>query len=138
MDNVDFDLKKLLEVVEAKGNKKTKGNQLKAFHMNRPVVGLVIHDSDDERIELPESDQEDGPKIHFKFFKDEDMGNPLFSVGLVFPMVEKLRQEIIECGKNRVEIKLLRNDMKRIRDHCVEGHCPWNLYASYDSRANSL
>lgn len=39
--------------------------------------------------------------------------------------------------KNRVDIKLPRNDQQRLRAHYVEG-CPWNLYASKDSRANAF
>jgi hypothetical protein len=39
--------------------------------------------------------------------------------------------------KNRVEIKLPRNNNRRLRDHYAEG-CPWNLYASKDNRLNSF
>jgi len=36
-----------------------------------------------------------------------------------------------------VEIKMLRNDRRRLRAHCVAS-CPWNLYASLDSRVKSF
>ena len=66
------------------------------------------------------------------------MSNPTFFVGLVFSSVEKLREAITEHSlRNRVEIKLPRNDKRRLRAHCAKG-CPWNLYASWDSRVNSF
>ena len=39
--------------------------------------------------------------------------------------------------RNRVDIKLPRNDRTRVRAHCAEG-CPWNLYASWDNRVKSF
>ena len=36
-----------------------------------------------------------------------------------------------------MEIKMPRNDQRRLRAHCVAG-CPWNLYASLDSRVKSF
>jgi len=73
-----------------------------------------------------------------KSFRDADMQNHAFSVGLVFPLVEKLREAINEYSvRNRVEIKLPRNDRTRVRAHCTKG-CPWNLYASEDSRMKSF
>jgi hypothetical protein len=66
------------------------------------------------------------------------MSNPTFSVGLVFPTVEKLREAIGEYSvRNRVVIKILKNDRIRVKAHCAEG-CPWNLYASFDSRMKSF
>ena len=45
-----------------------------------------------------------------------------------------LRKAITEYSlKNRVNIKMQRNDQRRIRAHCADG-CPWSLYASKDSR----
>ena len=89
-------------------------------------------------MELPESDGEGEGRLRFTSFSEEDMNNPSFSVGLVFPSVEKLREAITEYNvKNRVEIKLPRNDQRRVKAHCAEG-CPWNLYASLDTRVKSL
>ena len=77
-------------------------------------------------------------RLRFTSFSEEDMQNPTFSVGLVFPTVQKVREAITEYGvRNRVEIKLPRNDKTRVRAHCADG-CPWNLYVSLDSRSNSF
>jgi len=66
------------------------------------------------------------------------MSNPTFFVGLVFPSVEKLREAIAEYSlRNRVEIKLPRNDKRRLRAHCAE-RCPWTLYASLDNMVKSF
>jgi len=66
------------------------------------------------------------------------MSNPTFFVGLVFPSVEKLREAITEHSlRNRVEIKLPRNDKRRLRAHCAE-RCPWTLYASLDNMVRSF
>ena len=54
----------------------------------------------------------------------EDMSNPSFKVGMVFESVEILRKAIPEyCLKNRIDIKLPRNDQRRIRAHYADG-CP--------------
>ena len=62
------------------------------------------------------------------------MLNPSFRVRQVFGTVELVRKAIIEY-RNRIEIKMPRNDRKRVKAHCAEG-CPWNFYASMDSRTN--
>jgi len=69
---------------------------------------------------------------------EANVNQPSFSVGLVFPTVEKLREAITEYSvRNRVEIKMPKNDQRRLRAHCVAG-CPWILYASLDSRVKSF
>ena len=35
--------------------------------------------------------------------------------------------------RERVEIKMPRNDKRRVRAHCADG-CPWNMYASFDRK----
>jgi hypothetical protein len=71
-------------------------------------------------------------------FSEEDMQNPAFHVVLVFPNVEKLRNAIIEYSvRNRVEIKMPRNEKIRLKAHCAVS-CHWNLYASLDTRTNSF
>ena len=128
-----------LEVPEVKGNKKAKGSQLKTIEVSGAIV---LHDDadteDDDDLELPESDGEGEERLRFNSWNEEDLRNPTFSVGLVFPSVQSLRQAITEYSvRNRVEIKLPRNDKKRVRAHCADG-CLWNLYASWDSRVNSF
>ena len=50
--------------------------------------------------------------------------NPSLRVGQVFGTVELVRKAITEYNlRNRVEIKMPRNDRKRVKAHCVEG-CP--------------
>jgi hypothetical protein len=57
---------------------------------------------------------------------------------MVFQSVEVLRKAITEYKlKQRVEIKMPRNDRTRIRAHCAEGY-PWNLYASFDRRTKTF
>jgi hypothetical protein len=94
---------------------------------------------DDEGMQLPHnSDNEDDITLNFKSFNPEDINNPIFKVGIVFSSVELLRKAITEYSlKNRVDIKLPRNDRERVKAHCAEG-CPWNLYASMDSRVKSF
>lgn len=124
--------------VQLKDNKKAKGSALKAFDVSRPDVDLDDVETDDEGLELPDSNGEGTSRLRFTQFRDEDMSNPTFSVGLVFSTVEKLREAIGEYSvRNRVEIKMPRNDRIRVKAHCVEG-CPWNLYASFDSRMKSF
>jgi hypothetical protein len=119
-------------------NKKAKGSRLKAFQVSRPnVVTDDENDSDEEVLELPDEEDTGGGGV-FRSFRDHDMKNPTFSVGLVFSSVQELRDAIHEYSvKNRVEIKMPRNEKKRVRAHCAEG-CPWNLYASEDSRMKSV
>jgi len=76
--------------------------------------------------------------MRFSSFRNEDLNNPMFKVGMVFDSVQMVRAAINEYSiKNRVEIKMPRNDKKRIRAHCAEG-CPWTLYVSYDSRVKTF
>jgi hypothetical protein len=126
------------EVKQVKSNKKAKGSQLKALVISRPPLVNEETDTEDEGLELPESDGEGKKKLRFNSWNPEDLSNPTFFVGLVFPSIEKLREAITEYSvKNRVEIKLPRNDQRRVRAHCAAG-CPWNLYAPLDSRVKSF
>jgi len=103
---------------------------------------VVIYDVDqdyastDEDLELPESSH--GKGLKFKIFKKDDLDNPIFRVGMLFPSVEMLRKAITEYSlRERVEIKMPRNDKRRVRAHCADG-CPWNMYASFDSRVKDF
>lgn len=129
-----------MTVPTVKGKKKkAKGSQLKAHEIRVPVTTDDDDaDTEDDGLYLPESDGEGEERLRFNSWNQEDMNNPTFSVGLVFPSVESVRQAITEYSvRNRVEIKLPRNDKRRIRAHCADG-CPWTLYASLDSRVNSF
>ena len=76
--------------------------------------------------------------LKFKPLRPEDMDSPTFKVGIYFESVETLRCAITEYSvKNRVEIKMPRIDRKRIKAHCADG-CPWNLYASWDTRVKTF
>jgi len=124
-------------VDQKKSNKKARGSQLKGVEI---VVAAVPDDEDteEEELDLPGSDGEGEDRLRMKCWTKADVNQPSFSVGLVFPTVEKLREAITEYSvRNRVEIKMPRNDQRRLRAHCVVG-CPWNLYASLDSRVKSF
>jgi hypothetical protein len=126
------------EHVQLKDNKKPKGSALKAFNVSRPDVDSDDVETDDEGLELLESDGEGTSQLRFTSFREEDMSNPTFSVGLIFPTIEKLREAIGEYSvRNRAEIKMPRNNRIRVRAHCAEG-CSWNLYAFFDSRMKSF
>ncbi|EEC80685.1 hypothetical protein OsI_23109 [Oryza sativa Indica Group] len=123
---------------KAKFWKKAKGSQLKGKEIVvRNSDGEEVS-TDDEDLQLPDSDDDGEVRLKFKAFMAEDVKNPVFKVGMVFPSVEVLRKAITEYSlKARVDIKMPRNEQKRLRAHCVEG-CPWNLYASFDSRSKSM
>ena len=94
------------------------------------------YNSTDDDLDLPESSH--GKGFKFKTFKEEDMANPIFKVGMLFSSVEILRKAITEYSlRERVEIKMPRNDRRRVRAHCADG-CPWYKYASFDSRAKAF
>ena len=69
-------------------NKKAKGSSLKAFEVSRPDVVSDEEDTNEEGLELPDTDGEGECGHGLKSFRDADMQNPAFSVGLVFPSVE--------------------------------------------------
>ncbi|WVZ62371.1 hypothetical protein U9M48_012129, partial [Paspalum notatum var. saurae] len=119
-----------------KKRKKAAGSMLKATGVS--MNATVSDDSTDDDLDLPEEMMERNVKLKFTRFAKEDYSDPKFKVGMVFDTVESLRKAISEYSmKNRVEIKLPRNDKRRLRAHCSIG-CPRNLYASYDSRAKSF
>ncbi|XP_002467844.2 uncharacterized protein LOC8080815 [Sorghum bicolor] len=127
-----------INLPQVKGkNKKAKDSQLKAIEISVPTPIYDDVDTEDENLDLPKSDGEGEGRLRFNSWSEEDMNNPAFSVGLVFPSVQSVREAITEYSlRNRVEIKLPRNDKKRIRAHCADG-CPWNMYVSWDSRVKS-
>jgi len=111
---------------------------LKAVEISGPSVVDDEEDTEEGKLELSDSDGEGEDRLMMKCWTEVDANNPSFSVGLVFPTIEKLRQAITEYSvRNRVEIKMPRNDKRRLRAHCAEG-CTWNLYASCGSRVKSF
>jgi len=141
VDNVD---EHVTDEGVAKGRKIAKGTK-RATGRTSTGTSVVAHDddeneesTDDDRLELPQSDGECEPAFKFKSFKPEDMAHPVFKVGMMFDTVEMLRKAITEYSlRNRVDIKMPRNEQKRLQANCSEG-CPWFLYASYDKRANGM
>ena len=97
-----------------------------------------VQGSDEEDLELPDSDDGAGAKYKFKSFRKEDLHDPQFKIGQVFQSPEMFRKAVREYAcKNRFDIKLRVNDRKRISAKC-QNHCPWNIWCSYDSRTNCM
>ena len=94
---------------------------------------------EEEELELPaDSDAEGGVRLNFKSFMPEDLNNPIFKLGMTFPSAEIVRNAVTEYSlRHRVDLKMPRNDQRRIGAHCAEG-CPWNLYVSKDSRTKNF
>ncbi|CAO2141469.1 unnamed protein product [Urochloa humidicola] len=132
-DNVDED------VDDDCGSKIRKTKKATGSRFTRQPIAVQIAEeeelsTDEEGLQLPDSDGEGSSRNKFKSFRSEDMVNPTFKVGLKFSSVEELRKAITEYSlRNRVQIKMPRNDRTRIRAHCADD-CPWYLYASLDSR----
>ncbi|CAO2144664.1 unnamed protein product [Urochloa humidicola] len=121
----------------AKG-KKAIGSRLRSSEIPRTDDDGDEISTDEEGLQLPHEVSNGHVSLMFKSFRTEDMDNPTFKVGMFFESVEALRSAITEYSvKNRVEIKMPRNDRQRIRAHCADG-CPWNLYASWDSRVKTF
>jgi hypothetical protein len=94
--------------------------------------------TDDEDLQLPDSDGEGEGGLRFINFRDQDVGNPIFKVGMLFESVEVLRKAITEYSvKQRVDIWFSRNEQKRLKTQCADG-CPWLLYGSVDNRSNGM
>lgn len=61
-----------------------------------------------------------------------DNQNPVFCAGLLFPTGETLKWAIKEYAiKHRRDVKLVKNDKKRIRARC-QSDCSWQLYAAVE------
>jgi len=135
LDTLDDEDEAHVREVTIKDSKKTKGSKLKTFAVARPDVTSEEEDTNDDGLELSESNEEVEDNHRFKSFRDEDMTNPAFSIGLMFPSVEKVREAINKYSvRNRVEIKMpINDDNIRVKAHCAV-QCPWDFYASFDSR----
>jgi len=112
---------KALQIAKAK---KAKGSRLKGVKAKTPTDDPNDLSSKDEELQLPPDEREGQVNMRSSSFRNENLNNRIFKVGMVFDFVEMVRAAINEYSiKNRVEIKMSRNDKKRIRAHCVEG-CP--------------
>jgi len=80
-------------VDQKKSNKKARGSQLKGVEI---VVATVPNDEDteEEELDLPSSDGEGEDRLRMKCWTKADVNQPSFSVGLMFTIVEKLREAI--------------------------------------------
>lgn len=96
--------------------------------------------------ESKEEDAEDNNKkkkkkkkrVKLRAFRPEEMQAPNFTLGMSFSSVVELRRAIQNyIIQERVEIKYAKNDLQRVRAHCVEG-CPWYLFAAPDSRTKNF
>ena len=57
-------------------------------------------------MDLPDSNGEGEVRMRFRSFMPEDLSNPVFKVGMVFPSVDVLRKAITEYSlKNRVRLR---------------------------------
>jgi hypothetical protein len=132
---IDGDVDKAMQIAKAK---KGKGSRLKGDKAKTPTDDQINLSSEGEELQLPPNEREGQVDMRFNSFRNEDLNNPMFKVGMVFDSVEMVRAAINEYNmKNRVEIKMPRNDQRRIRAHCAKG-CPWTLYVSYDSRVKTF
>ncbi|XP_066347601.1 uncharacterized protein [Miscanthus floridulus] len=94
--------------------------------------------TDEDELELPDSNGEGKVGANMSSFRPEDIENPIFKLGMKFDSIELLRKAISEYSiKERVEIKMPWNDKKRIKAHC-DVNCPWYLYASWDTRMSCI
>lgn len=132
-DNVDD---QVIDEGAGQGKKISKGKRLAgssdmAEHREWDEIS-----TDEEDLQLPDSDEEGDVSRNLSSFRPEDMCNPKLKLGMKFSTVEVLRKAIIEYSlKNRVEITMPKNDRTRVQAHCADG-CPWLLYASLDNRVH--
>lgn len=84
------------------------------------------------------SDDESDRFNNFKPSVAEDMHDPKFHNGQLFQSVDQLKKSIREHScRHRKDIKFPKNDKVRVLARCEEG-CPWELYASVDSRTKAV
>jgi hypothetical protein len=94
--------------------------------------------SDDDFFEPADSDEESDRFKNFKPFVEEDMKDPKFHTGQLFQSIGQLKKAIREHScKHRKNIKFPKNDKIRVLARCEEG-CPWEIYASVDSRTKAV
>ena len=128
-DNIDNTDDEDVKIPKGQGKEKAKANMLRE-------AAKICKEEDFEGEDLwePNSDTESVP-YRFKTFRQEDLHNPKFHVGLCFESVEMLRKAIqaYSC-LNRQDIKLPVIDKRRVNAKCSAG-CKWNLWASIDRKS---
>ena len=84
---------------------------------------------------------EEAEQLRYKFIAFNakvDMISPVFKVGMVFADVVELRHALTAYSvRNRVQIKKIKNDKRRLEAVCENG-CPWFLYAGNDNRTGGF
>ncbi|KAL4318980.1 hypothetical protein GQ457_18G014420 [Hibiscus cannabinus] len=105
--------------------------QMDGFGVDGVRVNPEIESDSDKSDELHSDHDSDSDSPRFSEFNNEtDMVNPKFVKGLIFSDRNVLKEAIKHYGRvNRVQVKLQKNDTKRIQDVCQET-CPWKLWAA--------
>jgi hypothetical protein len=115
-DNVDDSDDEEVKIPKGPGKEKAKANMLE------PKVTICKEDCEEEDLWEPIDENSDKLPPRFKTFREEDMHNPVFHVGLFFEYVEVPRKEIQSYSCiNRQDIKLPVNDKKRVNAKCFAG-----------------
>ncbi|KAL0301426.1 UNVERIFIED_CONTAM: hypothetical protein Sradi_6419400 [Sesamum radiatum] len=75
-----------------------------------------------------DSDEGDGPK--YPVFSDIETFDPRFEIGMLFSSKKEVRNAIhSHAVKTRRNIKITKNDKRRLYARCVEEGCDWKLHA---------
>ncbi|KAK8696438.1 hypothetical protein V6N13_001573 [Hibiscus sabdariffa] len=99
------------------------------MHVNDKDNGLESDSDHSENLYSEHGSDSDGPRYP-EFNSETDMVKPKFVKGLVFPNKTTLKEAIKQYGRvDRVEVKLKKNDNRRLQALCKEG-CPWKLWAA--------
>ncbi|KAL4324034.1 hypothetical protein GQ457_11G001980 [Hibiscus cannabinus] len=105
--------------------------QMDGFGVDGVRVNPEIESDSDKSDELHSDHDSDSDSPRFSEFNNEtDMVNPKFVKGLIFSDRNVLKEAIKHYERvNRVQVKLQKNDTKRIQAVCQET-CPWKLWAA--------
>jgi len=113
VENVDEDV---IDQGAARGKKIGKGESTSARKLKKRMSTGDDVSSDEDDLYLPDSDGEDQVSKKFKSFRDADLENPVFKVGMIFDSVQMLRKAVTEYSlKHRVDISFTMNEKKRLR-----------------------
>jgi hypothetical protein len=73
--------------------------------------------TDDEELQLPDSDGEGEGNLRFRSFKEQDLSNPIFIVGMLFESIELLRKVLGILNANRKIRKRTDTDVAFTREY---------------------